>query len=379
MKLIAVLVLALAKGLQETPPDDRFYGRVYTKGGNVYEGYLRRTPNEGSWSDLLDGNKEIPRRHLLEAEDPDEEHFRERRRSRVIRFLGIRITWDEDEDAVTSAASGIRFGHVRTLEVLSRRSAVLVLKCGEEVEFRGGSSDRGRSLRSVIVEDPEAVEIEFEFEWRDLEIIDFMQAPAGIGEPSASRLFGTLQTYSGEEFTGYVAWDNDEILGSDDLDGEEDGRSRKIPFDRIVAIERAGSSATRVVLRNGKELTLRGTNDVDDDNRGIAISDPTMGQVVVDWGEFESITFHEPTASGGGYRDFDGGRRLYGVVETERSQEFEGFIRWDNDEEYSWEILDGENGGLEFDIEFGQIDTVRKLGSWGAASRWPHLRARRLE
>ena len=41
MKLIAVLVLALAKGLQETPPDDRLYGRVYTTGGNVYEGYLR--------------------------------------------------------------------------------------------------------------------------------------------------------------------------------------------------------------------------------------------------------------------------------------------------------------------------------------------------
>jgi hypothetical protein len=69
--------------------------------------------NEGSWSDLLNGNKEIPRRHLLEAEDLDEEHFRERWRSRGIRFLGIRITWDEDEDAVTSPASGIRFGHVR--------------------------------------------------------------------------------------------------------------------------------------------------------------------------------------------------------------------------------------------------------------------------
>jgi hypothetical protein len=92
MKLIAVLVLALAKGLQETPPDDRLYGHVYTTGGNVYEGYLRWSPNEGSWSDLLNGNKEIPRRHLLEAEDLDEEHFRERWRSRGIRFLGIRIT-----------------------------------------------------------------------------------------------------------------------------------------------------------------------------------------------------------------------------------------------------------------------------------------------
>ena len=81
MKLIAVLVLALATGLQETPLDDRLYGRVYTTGGNVYYGYLRWSPNEGSWSDLLNGNKEIPRRHLLEAEDLDEEHFRERRRS----------------------------------------------------------------------------------------------------------------------------------------------------------------------------------------------------------------------------------------------------------------------------------------------------------
>ena len=367
MKLIAVLVLALATGAHEAPPDDRLYGRVYTSGGHVYEGYLRWSPNEGSWADFLNGNKEIPWENLREADELDEEYSRERRRSRGIRFFGIRITWDENDDEVTSARSSIRFGHVRTLEVLSRRSAILVLKSGEEVEFRGGSSDIGRSLRALIVEDPEAGEIELK--WRDLETIDFMEAPSDVGEPSASRLYGTLRTYSGLAFTGYVAWDASEILGSDVLDGEEDGRSRRIPFDRIASIERAGSSAARVVLRNGEGLTLRGTNDVNDGNRGIAISDPAMGQVVADWDDFESITFHEPSLAGGSYGDFDGGRRLYGVIETERGQEFEGFIRWDNDEEYTWEVLDGESGGLEFDIEFGQVDTVRKLGSWGAEVR----------
>ena len=364
MKLIAVLALALMTGLQEAPPDDRLYGRVYTSGGNEYEGYIRWDRNEGSWADLLDGSKEIPWQNLRQAEDLDEEYGRRRQRTRGIRFLGIRISWDEDEDEITSARSGIRFGHVRTLEVLNRRSALLILKSGEQVEFSGGSTDIGRSLRALIIEDPEEGEIELR--WRDLESIDFMEPPSDLPEPSTSRLYGTMQTYSGLEFTGYVAWDTDEIFGSDVLDGEEDGHSRRIPFDRIASIERAGSSAARVILTNGEEMTLRGTNDVNDGNRGVAISDPALGQVVADWDEFETITFHRPATSVGAYSDFDGGHRLYGVVETDRGREFEGFVRWDNDEEYTWEILNGVDGGLDFDIEFGQVETVRKLGSWGA-------------
>ena len=328
MKLIAVLALALATGLQEPPPDNRLYGRVYTSGGNVYEGYVRWDRNEGSWVDVLDGSKELPGENLRQAQELDDRYDRDRRRSRGIRFLGIRISWDEDEDEITSATSGIRFGHVRTLEALDSRSAVLVLKPGAEVEFSGRSTDIGRLLRALTIEDAEAGEIELK--WRDIESIDFMEAPSDLPDSRASHLYGTMQTYSGLEFTGYVAWDADEILGPDVLDGEEDGRPRKIPFDRIVSIERAGSSAARVVLENGEALTLRGTNDVDDGNRGIAISDPALGQVTVDWGDFESVTFHTVSGSAGAYADFDGGQRLYGVVETERGREVEGFIRWDD-------------------------------------------------
>jgi hypothetical protein len=288
MKLIAVLALALATGLQEPPPDNRLYGRVYTSGGDVYEGYLRWDRNEGSWGDVLDGSKELPWENLRQAQELDDRYDRDRRRSRGIRFLGTRISWDEDEDEITSATSGIRFGHVRTLEVLDSWSAVLVLKSGAEVEFSSGSTDIGRSLRALTIEDPEAGEIELK--WRDIESIDFMEAPSDLPDPRASRLYGTMETYSRLEFTGYVAWDADEILGSDVLDGEEDGRPRKIPFDRIASIERAGSSAARVVLENGEALTLRGTNDVDRDNKGIVVEQEDGSHVLVRSDDFERLT-----------------------------------------------------------------------------------------
>ena len=46
-----------------------------------------------------------------------------------------------------------------------------------------------------------------------------------------------------------------------------------------------------MLLRSGDQLLLRGTNDVDRDNRGIEISDVAFGRVTVPWEEFMSISF----------------------------------------------------------------------------------------
>ena len=37
-----------------------------------------------------------------------------------------------------------------------------------------------------------------------------------------------------------------------------------------------------------------------------------------------------------------------------------GYIRWDNDEEYGWELLDGKSGGTEFQIEFSRVTSIEK-------------------
>lgn len=345
------------------PGPDRLYGTVETAAGDVFEGFIRWDRNEGSWADLLTGSKELPFRNLRQAEEltgyePD-------RDENTISVFGIRITWsDDDRDYPDEAESGIRFGHLRALEVLDDDRVRLELKSGRQVELEAGSTDVGEGNRGIRVADPERGTVELR--WRDLERIEFRAAPSEPRPgPDGTRLFGTLRTESGMELTGYVAWDVDEILTGDVLDGEERGRDREIPFGRIAAIERDGFSGARVVLRNGEEVELRDSNDVDDGNRGISISDPALGQVTVEWDEFESIVFH-PDRTPTGYDAFDGAGPLYGTVVDEDGEGWTGRIRWDNDEEFGWEILDGRYRDMEFEIEFSRVESIRKRFGGGA-------------
>lgn len=363
LKVVSLALLALFTAGQEQPADDRLYGRVVTAGGRVYEGFLRWDKNEGSWADILNGSKELPWENERDAERLDREWDRDRR-ERSLDILGLHISWDDEDEYPSSATSGIRFGHLESLTVLGHDRAVATLKSGEEVELNGGSTDLGSGFRGLVVEDPERGEIELR--WRDLDVVEFMAAPRGAEAPAAQRLYGTLRTRDGDTFTGYVTWDVDEILTTDILDGEERGRDREIPFRLIASIERSGSSGARVVLSNGEEVVLRGSNDVNDDNRGISVSDPTLGQVTVSWDEFDEVVFTPAPAGEGAYDSFDGGHPLYGTVETEDGERVEGYVRWDNDEAWSWEILDGRLGEVDLDVEMGRIAHIERRGSWGS-------------
>ncbi|MGD2071525.1 MAG: hypothetical protein PVI57_22855 [Gemmatimonadota bacterium] len=343
-------------GAQESA-EDRIYGRVVTAAGDVFEGFIRWDRNEASWADLLNGDKEIPWRNIEDAERLGGRTARDRERS--VEFLGVRISWDEDDDYPSEAQSGIRFGHVRTLTVLDDDAALLLLKNGEEVELSGGSTDIGTGVRAITVDDPQRGEVELR--WRDLDVLELLPAPPGA-VPSHARLYGTVLDRYGNEFTGYIAWDSDEMFDDEILDGEEDGHDREIPFRNIAAIERSGYSASRVTLTNGEEMLLRGSNDVDDDNRGIQVADPDLGQVLVEWEDFESLRLHPP-AHADRYDRYDGGKRLYGTVLTDRGDEITGYIRWDNDEEYTWEILDGDAGDSQYDIELGEIERIERRSS----------------
>lgn len=294
---------------------NRIYGTVTTVYGAEFTGYLRWDRNEGSWTDLLDATKPRARGG--------------------------------------SSISGIRFGHVDRIDVLSRNSAMFTLRNGEEMELRGNASDLGSGLRALVVE--EANGNSAEFEWRDLASVDF-EAP-GSTPPLESRLHGTLTTRSGLEFTGYVTWDVDEIYSSDILDGDADGRRMRIPFGEIASIERHSSWGSRVTLTNGDEMILEGSNDVDGSISGIEISDATMGAVKLDWDEFDRVDFHG-TDDEVAAANFDGGTLIRGTVETLDGERYTGAIEWDRDETYTWEMLNGEVRGLDFHIEFGNIARI---------------------
>lgn len=301
----------------------RLHGTVHVRGGEPVTGYIRWDRNEGSWADLLDASKPRPRG--------------------------------------SASQSGIRFGHIQRLNVISGDAAMLTLRSGERVELRAGATDLGDGLRALVVETPNRGRVEMG--WRDIEEIDFAEA-AGTA-PAEGRLYGTLTTRGGDEFTGYVTWDVDEIYTTDILDGDDErGVRQRIPFGAIASIERESRRSARVTLGDGSVMVLDGTNDVDSSISGISVSDPALGQVDVEWEGFRSVRFHDAEADAV-LAEFDGGARLTGTVVTRSGDELSGEIVWDADETNTWEMLDGESGDATFKVEFGRIARIAK-SFWGA-------------
>lgn len=351
--LAAAAILLMAFSLTAMADNaGRIYGKITTVDDDVFEGLIRWDKNEGSWVDILNGNKELSRKR-----HSDRKKYRNRERS--IELFGITIakTSGSSWSFGNVAQSGMRFGHIRSLEVIDDDAALVVLKSGDEVELEGGSTDIGTGIREIIIEDINEGEIELV--WDDIERIDFMQGDPSIVSNQGDRLYGSLTTRRGDTYTGFVCWDVDELFTRDILDGDVKGRRRKIRFGKIKSIERYSSKGATVTLNSGDELLMRGTNDVDGSNSGIIISDLGFGQVIVMWDEFDRLDFHNEAAPLS-YSDFDGGRKLRGTVYTEDGDSYTGAIRWDDDEEYTWEILDGEYRDVEFDIEFGLIKKIVK-------------------
>lgn len=297
----------------------RLYGRVLTRDGSEYVGFIRWDRNEGSWADVLDANKER-----------------------------------------SGTRSGIRFGHIRRIDAAGRRHAVLVLRSGQITEMSSGSSDLGTNLRALTIEDARGGTVELT--WRDLASVEFLEAPTDV-IPSEERLHGTLTTADGSTFTGYIAWDTDEIYSTDLLEGNgEDGRRVALSFAGIETIARDSDASARVTLSSGEQMILRGTNDVDSSIRGITVSDPNLGEVKVGWNDFGQVRFHtaqdEPSSM-----SYDGGRRMHGTVVTRSRETLTGEIRWDNDEAYTWEILNGDAAGAKLQIELGRIAKITRDGN----------------
>ncbi len=353
LKIFLIILAIIAIALIANADSGRIYGKIYTLDDEVFEGLIRWDRNEVSWVDVLDGSKDIPRRNYRESR----RSRRGRGRETSFEIFGLKFKSGDNSFWSSNAQSGIRFGHIRTMEVVGDDRVLLILKSGEELELEGGSTDIGDDIREIIIEDKNEGEIEFV--WDDIEKIEFSSTKPNLKSKLGYRLYGTLTTRRGDEYKGFVCWDIDETLSEDILDGDSRKRRRKIEFKDIKAIERYSSSAATVIFHDDEEIVLRGTNDVDDDNRGIIICDPGFGQVRVSWGEFERLDF-SPMGKAVSYEQFDGGKKLRGTVFTDEDESYTGDIRWDNDEEYTWEFLNGDYRGADFYIEMGLIKSIEK-------------------
>ncbi len=331
----------------------RIYGKIYTEDGDFFEGRITWDKNEGIWEDILDCTKSYRTPHYEGREK--EEH---------VEIFGLRISWSKSGE-YSSASMGIKFGHIQSIRPRSNQKATIYLKSGDKVKVKGYGTDVGSSVRGIVVDDPDYGTVKLD--WSELDKVVFESEPEGLPKDDKKRLFGKLTTRDKDEFLGFITWDMDEIFSTDILDGEEDRKDWEIPFKNIKKIERRSRNSARVFLKNGEKLDLSGTNDVNSSLRGIQVEDPNFGRVEIEWGDFGEVEFLEESKQYlKAYDEYDGGKPLYGTVYTEDDDSYTGFITWDDDEKYTWEMLNGDYNDLEVMVEFGRIKSIKKRSFWGA-------------
>lgn len=338
----AVALPSLAAAASDT--QGFIYGRVTAESGTVYEGRLRWNGDEEAfWGDFFNATKEnrpyeddVPGRALREEREP-------------IRIFGIRIgsgSWSSSGRSLVA-----RFGDIRRIDIHRGDEATLVMKSGMEVEIDGGSNDVDGK---IYVWDKELGEVKLE--WDRLERIEFLPAPADL-KVTDHRLHGKVKTDVGD-FEGFVQWDQEECLSSDKLDGDGPDGDMSIEMGNIRSIERRSRRSSQVTLWGGRDFELDGTNDVNDDNRGIYVEDARYGRVLIPWSAFERVDFSEAGSSGPSYDDFKPSVPLRGTVTDADGKRYSGRIVYDVDESETWEFLNGEWRDVEYSIPFSLIRAV---------------------
>ncbi|GAB4230954.1 MAG: hypothetical protein Tsb0034_03060 [Ekhidna sp.] len=330
------------------------YGRVITEDGDSYTGPIRWGKEEVYWTDMFNASKRrnenleyLSDRELDRLEDRyDDDNF-------FSQFISI--SWDDDYDFVHEFSTA--FGNLKTIEIRSSERVIVALKNGETLSLSGeGYNDVGARLRII---DKEIGKVTLS--WRDLERIEFMPTPSRLEDRFGAPLYGTVESDIGE-FTGFVQWDHDERVGDDELDGETNDDDLSIPFSKIASIEREGFSRSLVTLKSGKELELRGTNDVNDDNKGIIVTVNGLGRVDLEWSEFDKVTFKDAPDSGPSYDSFTPPSKLQGTVTVDNGDVHSGEIVYDLDEELNIEVLNGEIDDTKFIIPFSNIREITPKG-----------------
>ncbi len=322
------------------------YGTVTTRDGNTYTGTMRWGKQEAFWDDLFNAAKqENPWTRYVPRD-------REKRDSRYkLKVFGISIY----NNFAGTHVFICRFGDIRRIENHRRGKVTIIMKNGSEYELEnGGDID----VRIRVLDENLG---KFYIKWDNIKTIEFKPTPKSA-RTEGYRLKGTVKTFE-MDFKGFVMWDAEECLSTDILDGENDDGDFEIEFGNIRSIKRLSSRACRVTLKDGRTFRLSGTNDVNDDNRGIFVQDDRYGKIEVQWDEFREVIFEDEDGSGAAYSDFKAAKKIRGSVTTVDGEVHKGDIVFDLDESETFEILNGKLDDMEFNIPFSMIKSITPRGS----------------
>ena len=342
--------IAITPSASAVPDGDAqgfIYGRITAHDGATFEGRLRWGGGEEAfWGDFFNGARNENRWavHVPPDRQPTER--------RPIGIFGIEIGhWKRKADLGRLFMA--RFGDIARIEAL-RDEVRVTLKSGTVFDLdRFSASDFDDGVRVWLgtrgVVDLDSLRIR---------AIDLL--PTARLDAAPSRLHGTVRTPQGE-FTGFVQWDREKCIGTDELRGRTADGVLSLRFDTIRSIARRSRDGSLVTLLDGREIVLSETRDVGRGNRGMYVDDRRYGRVLISWDAFERVDFG-PGGSGPAYGDFPPGRPLTGSVATRTGRRLAGRLVFDLDESETTETLDAPSQGVDYTIPFGLIASVALPG-----------------
>lgn len=318
------------------------YGRITTDDNAIYEGRLRWGGNEEAfWGDYFNGFKDENRwaTHV----QPEQLIVQ-----RPVKIFGVEIANRERQISLRRPFMG-RFGDIARIEAQGRNLRV-TLKNGTVLDLdRFAADDLADGVR---VWDKTRGVVDFD-EGR-IRIIELL--PTAQLDAAPDRLHGTVRTGQGD-FTGFIQWNRNECVGTDELDGRTADGDLSLRYDTIRSITRRSRDSSLVTLLDGREIVLSDTREVGHGNRGIYVDDRRYGRVLISWDAFERVDF-SPGGSGPAYGDFPPGSPLTGSVTTRANQRPVGRLVYDLDESETTETLDAPSQGVNYTIPFGLIASI---------------------
>lgn len=345
---IAIALLAFVVEAKAQSPEGFIYGKVHTN-GTTYTGLLRWGTEEALWTDLFNASKTKDQYKKLVPQQKGEDN------------TWFNIDWSFGsiwEDKIIAHQFTCQFGNLSEIIIMNNDDVKVKLKNGKEFEIDGeGYNDVGAKIQVL---DRELGNVSVS--WSKISRIEFMPAPARLESIFGTPLYGTVEGTRREKFTGFIVWDNDERLSTDRLDGDTDDDDVSIKFGDISTIEKQGRGS-RVTLRSGRTFYLTGSNDVNDENRGILIVTPGVGIVKVTWEAFRNITFTTPDNTGMSYAQFTPPALLQGTVSQLDGDDLTGRIIFDIDEMLDIEILEGKDNDIEYSVLFRNIKKITPKNS----------------
>jgi hypothetical protein len=347
LRVLLLLILSMYFGIKISSGQiskNYIYAKVITKDSSTFEGFVKFGRRTFLWSDFFKLDKlenpyaqyiPIGKKKVIQYEISDDDSF-----------------FRKDSRKLTVHEFTVRLGYIKSMEFHDNRYISLELKDEKYINLR--SSYFHRDL-DIEITDKEFGRLKLDAS--QLERIEFMSAPDNLEITMSAPIYGTVLTKQGE-FTGFVCWDKDEIDEDDLLDGDWGRKGVSIYFKNIASIEKL-NNCCNVITRSGVSIELCGSNDVNRSNRGVIVNMPNVGELTIDWRDFESLQLnHSFDNIGLAYDDYKPAERLRGDVILKDGSIHSGIIVYDLDEAMTIENIDGKNAGLAFKIPFLNIKSI---------------------